>query len=139
MVYVLIVDDDEDDRDLFCDAVNIVDSSIKCIMARNGEEALEGLKRRTLPTPDLIFLDLNMPRLNGMQCLKVLKKDSYFEHIPIVIYTTSKLKEDEKAAMQAGAADFVTKPTSLTELCEAISEILAHQGILTHGSTRGDN
>jgi CheY-like chemotaxis protein len=132
MVYVLIVDDDEDDRDLFCDAVNIVDSSIKCIMARNGEEALEGLKRRTLPTPDIIFLDLNMPRLNGMQCLRALKKD--FEHIPIVIYTTSKLKEDKKSAMQAGAAGFVTKPTSLTELCEDIAEILDDQGILAHGS-----
>jgi CheY-like chemotaxis protein len=96
--------------------------------------ALDGLKRRTLPTPDLIFLDLNMPRLNGMQCLRALKKDSCFEHIPIVIYTTSKLKEDKKAAMQAGAAGFVTKPTSLTKLCEAISEVLADQGILTHGS-----
>ena len=49
MVYVLIVDDDEDDRDLFCDAVNTVDSSIECIMARNGEEALEGLKGKCLP------------------------------------------------------------------------------------------
>jgi len=134
MVYVLIVDDDEDDRDLFCDAVNLVDSSIKCIMARNGEEALEGLKRRTLPTPDIIFLDLNMPRLNGMQCLRALKKDSCFDHIPIVIYTTSKLKEDKRAAMQAGAAGFVTKPTSLTELCDAITEILADQGVLTHRS-----
>ncbi len=46
MVYVLIVDDDEDDRDLFCDAVNIVDPSIECIMARNGEEALEGSKKQ---------------------------------------------------------------------------------------------
>ena len=63
MVYVLIVDDDEDDRDLFCDAVNIVDPSIGCIMARNGEEALEGLKSRDFHTPDIIFLDLNMPRL----------------------------------------------------------------------------
>ena len=132
MVYVLIVDDDEDDRDLFCDAVNIVDPSIECIMARNGEEALEGLKSRILPTPDVIFLDLNMPRLNGMQCLKALKKDRLFEQIPIVIYTTSKLKEDKKAAMQAGAAGFITKPTSLTELCEAITGILTEQGMLAH-------
>ena len=79
MVYVLIVDDDEDDRDLFCDAVNMVDSSIKCIMARNGEEALEGLKSRVFHRPDIIFLDLNMPRLNGMQCLNALKQDPYIE------------------------------------------------------------
>lgn len=132
MVYVLIVDDDEDDRDLFCDAVNSVDPSIKCLMARNGEEALEGLKNRAFPRPDIIFLDLNMPRLNGMQCLNALKKDPLLKHIPIVIYTTSKLKEDKKAAMQAGAAGFVTKPTSLTELCEMISGVLVNQGILAH-------
>ena len=132
MVYVLIVDDDEDDRDLFCEAVNIVDPSIGCIMARNGEEALEGLKRQDLHIPDIIFLDPNMPRLNGMQCLRALKKDSLFEHIPVVIYTTSKLKEDKKAAMQGGAADFVTKPTSVKELCETIAGILVDQGILTH-------
>ena len=132
MVYVLIVDDDEDDRDLFCDAVNMVDSSINCIMARNGEEALEGLKSRAFHRPDIIFLDLNMPRLNGMQCLTALKQDPILEHIPIVICTTSKLKEDKKAAMQSGAADFVTKPTSLKELCEMISGVLVNQGMLAN-------
>ena len=55
MVYVLIVDDDEDDRDLFCEAVNIVDPSIECIMARNGEEALEGLKSQILPNARYYF------------------------------------------------------------------------------------
>ena len=73
-----------------------------------------------------------MPRLNGMQCLRALKRNSSFQHIPIVMYTTSKLKEDKRAAMQAGAADFVTKPTIFKELCEAIAGILADQGILTH-------
>ena len=132
MVYVLIVDDDEDDRDLFCDAVNIVDPSIGCIIARNGEEALEGLKSRDFHTPDIIFLDLNMPRLNGMQCLRALKNDSLFEHIPVVIYTTSKLKEDKKAAMEAGAADFITKPTTRKALCQAIGAVLIDQGMLAH-------
>jgi CheY-like chemotaxis protein len=136
MVCVLIVDDDEDDRDLFCDAVNTVDPSIECIMARNGEEALEGLKNKRLPTPDIIFLDLNMPRLNGMQCLRALKRNSLFEHIPIVIHTTSKLTEDRKAALQAGAVDFVSKPTSHKELCEAITGILTEQGMLDHTPPR---
>jgi CheY-like chemotaxis protein len=132
MVHVLIVDDDEDDRDLFCEAVNIVDPSIECVMARNGEEALEGLKNGFFPTPDIIFLDLNMPRLNGTQCLRALKRNSLFEHIPVVIYTTSKLKEDKKAAIQGGAVDFVTKPTTVKELCDTIAGILVDQGILTH-------
>ena len=67
-----------------------------------------------------------------MQCLRALKKDSLFEHIPVVIYTTSKLKEDKKAAMQAGAVDFITKPTTRKELCEAIAGILVDQGMLAH-------
>ena len=134
MVHVLIVDDDEDDRDLFCDAVSVIDPSIQCVMARNGEEALEGLKHHNFHKTDIIFLDLNMPRLNGMQCLESLKKDPLLEHIPVVIYTTSKQKEDKKAAMRSGAADFVTKPTSLKELCETIAGVLADQGILVHYS-----
>ena len=67
-----------------------------------------------------------------MQCLNALKKDPILKHIPIVIYTTSKLKEDKKAAMQSGAVDFVTKPTSLKELCEMISGVLVDQGMLAN-------
>ena len=65
-----------------------------------------------------------------MQCLSALQGDRLLEHIPVVIYTTSKLKEDKKAAMQAGAVGFITKPTSAKELCEAIGEVLADQGMM---------
>jgi CheY-like chemotaxis protein len=117
---ILIVDDDEDDRDLFCDAVNFVDPEINCIMARNGEEALSGLKSHHYPRPDLIFLDLNMPRLNGIQCLREIKKHSGLRAIPVVIYSTSKLKEDKEATKNLGAIYFITKPSSLRELCDEI-------------------
>jgi CheY-like chemotaxis protein len=132
MIHVLIVDDDEDDRDLFCDAVNVVDPSIKCLMARNGEEALCGLKNNSFPRPTVIFLDLNMPRLNGKQCLVALKQDSSLQDIPVVIFTTSKLKEDKDETKRLGAADFVTKPTTHRELCGAISYVLAKHGVVFH-------
>ncbi len=73
MANVLIVDDDEDDRDLFCIAVHELEPKINCILARNGEEALQGLRLEKFPKPDLIFLDLNMPRLNGFQFLTGIK------------------------------------------------------------------
>ena len=117
---ILIVDDDEDDRELFCDAVNVVDPGINCIVARNGEEALNGLKSRHIPKPDLIFLDLNMPRINGVQCLREIKKDPVLHLIPVVIYTTSKLKEDKDITRKLGAVHFITKPSSLRELCDEI-------------------
>lgn len=66
MTRVLIVDDDEDDRDLLTIAIHELDPKIHCILARNGEEALQGLRAQNLSKPDLIFLDLNMPRTNGV-------------------------------------------------------------------------
>jgi CheY-like chemotaxis protein len=117
---ILIVDDDEDDRDLFCDAVNVVDSKINCIMARNGEEALRALISDHLPRPDLIFLDLNMPRVNGVQCLREIKKHPALKAIPVVIYSTSKLREDIEITRKLGAVHFITKPSTLRELCDEI-------------------
>lgn len=117
---ILIVDDDEDDRDLFCDAVHVVDPAINCIIARNGEEALNGLRSNHLPLPDLIFPDLNMPRVNGVQCLREIKKHNALHAIPVVIYSTSKLKEDKETTKNLGAIYFITKPSSLRELCDEI-------------------
>ena len=117
---ILIVDDDEDDRDLFCDAVNVVDPEINCIMARNGEEALTALKADHFPKPNLIFLDLNMPRVNGVQFLREIKKQPTLHRIPVIIYTTSKLKEDRDITRKLGAVHFITKPSSLRELCDEI-------------------
>jgi|SRR5687767_5956830 len=130
MVHVLIVDDDEDDRDLFCDAISVIDPSIECFMARNGEEALTGLKNNQFPSPNVIFLDLNMPRMNGIQCLAALKRDPSLKRIPVVIYTTSKLKEDRREANRLGAIDFITKPPIQKDLCDAIANVLAKQGIM---------
>ena len=76
MANVLIVDDDEDDRDLFCIAVHELEPKINCILARNGEEALQGLHLEKFPKPDLIFLDLNMPRLNGYSISSGIKTRS---------------------------------------------------------------
>lgn len=83
MVRVLIVDDDEDDRDLLCEAIHKLDTSISCILARNGGEALTGLRRAEVPKPDLIFLDLNMPRVNELKFLGEIKKDEFLQKIPV--------------------------------------------------------
>src|SRR5688500_2317683 len=107
MLNVLIVDDDEDDRALFCDALHEINSSIHCLIAQNGEEALNSLRSFRLPMPDVIFLDLNMPRLNGMDCLTELKNDTLLRDIPTVIYSTSSFERDITMAMQSGAENFI--------------------------------
>src|SRR5688500_19438602 len=125
MANVLIVDDDEDDRDLFCIAVHELEPKVNCILARNGEEALQGLRLEKFPKPDLIFLDLNMPRLNGIQFLNELKKDHHLHGIPVVIYSASQRQQDLEEAKGLGAVHSFAKPSSFKELCRIISEVFA--------------
>jgi CheY-like chemotaxis protein len=129
MANVLIVDDDEDDRDLFCIAVHELEPKINCILARNGEEALQGLQLEKFPKPDLIFLDLNMPRLNGIQFLRELKKDRQLQLIPIVIYTASLQEKDLDEAKELGAEHFFAKPSSFKGLCKIIKDVFAKEMI----------
>src|SRR5688500_4429665 len=123
MHYILLVDDDEDDRDLFCEVIYDIDPSIHCVLARNGQEALLGLRMEEFPKPHLIFLDLNMPRLNGVQCLRELKTDRSLQDIPVAIYTTSKIKEHKDECIELGAVHFITKPNSFTELRRIVAEV----------------
>ncbi len=115
-----ILDDDIDDQELFIEAVNEVDNSIRCLPYSNCEEALELMKSRKVNFPDVIFLDLNMPRLNGKQCLAELKKDADLRDIPVVIYTTSSEKRDIDETSRLGASYFLTKPSKFEDLCSAI-------------------
>lgn len=129
---VLIVDDDADDRELFCEAVQEIDETIQCITASNGEAALKLLdnEKKDRPLPDYIFLDLNMPRLNGKQCLALIKSSPELQHIPIIIYTTSKLKEDVTETKRLGASYFITKPSKQKDLKKIISLVLEGKGEL---------
>jgi CheY-like chemotaxis protein len=120
---IMIVDDDDDDIELFCEALKDIDHDVECMSASNGEEALNKLNKENASLPDYIFLDLNMPRLNGKQCLKGLKVNSKLRDIPVIIYTTSKLKEDMEETKQLGAF-FLTKPSKVKDLRKAIASIL---------------
>lgn len=121
---VLIIDDDEDDRSLFFDAVREIDPTVKCMSAVNGQDALVQLRSKDLTLPDYIFLDLNMPRLNGKQCLAELKKDPVLASIPVIIYSTSRRSEDVEETKKLGAENFITKPTLFKEICSAIRSII---------------
>lgn len=118
-----IVDDDIDDQELFIEAVNEVDNTIRCQPYTSFEEALELMKNKKIPLPDIIFLDLNMPKLNGKQCLAELKKNADLRGIPVIIYTTSSEKGDIDETTRLGAAYFLTKPSKFKELCRAIKFI----------------
>jgi CheY-like chemotaxis protein len=126
---ILIIDDDDDDddRELFSDAINEVDSAIQYVAVKNGEEALTLLKDKNTALPDYIFLDLNMPRMNGKQCLAEIKKDERLRFIPVIIYSTTRRPKDEEEMKQLGAAYFLTKPALFNDICKAIVFVLGQK------------
>lgn len=119
---ILIVDDDEDDCDLFIDAAHIVDPDLVIEKMFTSRNAIDLLK--TGYRPDFIFLDLNMPVVDGNTCLEKIRKMTSLSSVPVIIYTTSKRVSDENRLRELGADYFLTKPSSLRELCDEISFII---------------
>lgn len=112
---VMIIDDDADDRFFLETAIQKINNNINVLQAKNGEEAIAQLKGLKV-YPEFIFLDLNMPVMNGVEFLKLLKSDENLKHIPIVIYTTSVSPEDMKVTSELGAAYFLPKTADLGKL-----------------------
>jgi len=127
---LLIIDDDPDDREFFCEALKEVDESAICYTCKNGMEAIDMLISEQSPVPDFIFLDLNMPVLSGKQCLLALKKIRRLGQTHIIIYTTSKLTDDFSETINMGAMHFMTKPTRFSDLRNALVNVLAENWTL---------
>jgi CheY-like chemotaxis protein len=123
----LLIDDDTDDQEIFTLALENVNKAFSCRVSGNPIEALAGLADAHTPLPDYIFLDLNMPRMNGKECLKEIKKNKRLKDIPVIIYTTSSLSADREEIYKLGASDFITKPYSLNELAEVLCAFFRRQ------------
>lgn len=120
---IFLAEDDTDDQFLFTDALREIDSTINCQIAKNGKETLEQLGQLS-NLPDVIFLDLNMPCMNGFVCLSKLKKDPRLAKLPVVVFTTSQNRADVEATQQLGANVFLSKPVTFAELKAKIQSIL---------------
>ena len=123
---ILLIDDDADDRELFCEALEDVATDVVCHTVPNGHEAFLQLDRKEAATPDLIFLDINMPVMNGWQCLEVLKDHDSYKHIPVIMYSTSSYPEDIHRAWQLGALCFFSKPADYEQLKASMRVVVFH-------------
>jgi CheY-like chemotaxis protein len=111
-----LADDDLDDAELFAEALASVNPGIHCEHASNGKVLLDKISSQTSDLPDIIFLDINMPEMNGWDSLMELKKHSSLKNIPVVMYSTSSTFRDKQAAKELGANFFYTKPDNLKQL-----------------------
>lgn len=131
---ILMADDDPDDRLLVKDALGECKSEAEVVdqmrFVDDGEDLLDYLNRRgkysdpvTSPRPDLILLDLNMPRKDGREALKEIRATAELKSIPVVIFTTSRAETDIKLVYGLGANSFITKPTAYDALVNTLSAL----------------
>ena len=122
-IHILLIDDDEDDRDFFQFALEDINKNIAYSGVESGYEGLDLLNKGLLP--DYIFLDLNMPAMSGRECLIELKKNPSLSHIPVVIFSTSSDPHDKQETQQLGAIDFITKPSKTSDLVKALNDFIS--------------
>ena len=128
-ITILICDDDEDDRMLTQQALEDAHISNDLRFVEDGEQLLDYLYQRgefsgetgAAPRPGLILLDLNMPKMDGREALKLMKKDPTLVDIPVVVLSTSRLDEDVIRSYQLGVNSFITKPVTFSGLVEAMN------------------
>jgi CheY-like chemotaxis protein len=124
---VLLVDDDEGDLLMIREALDLSTSEHQIHVVNDGEEALQFLRREgsydDVPRPDLVLLDLNMPRMDGRQVLAAVKADAELRTIPIIILTTSRAPADIVSSYELHANAYVTKPMNLDDLTAVVQGI----------------
>ena len=124
---ILIVEDNAGDVRLMHEALAARAGRGELHVLRNGEEAIAFLRRQgqyvNAPQPDLIFLDLNMPRMNGMEVLRVIKTDRLLQTIPVVVWTSSAAEADVIGSYQLHANCFVSKPVELEDFMLLIQSV----------------
>ncbi len=126
-IVILIAEDDPDDQLLEREALEENRLINEVYFVNDGEELLDYLYHRgqfsdpvTAPRPDLILLDLNMPKIDGRQALAVIKEDSELRRIPVVVLTTSKAEEDILRSYNLGVNSFIVKPVTFESLVQLI-------------------
>ncbi|CAG1020513.1 Response regulator rcp1 [Patescibacteria group bacterium] len=127
VVEILLLEDEAADAYLIKMAFKEHNVSARLHHVLDGREGLNFLKQlddyKNAPCPDLIFLDLNMPRMNGYEFLTAIKNDERFKNIPVIVLTTSDVETDVQYSYQLGAASYITKPTGIDQFMTVIHKV----------------
>ena len=121
---ILYAEDDPEDIEVVCEALKEIGSSLYCQPVSDGRQLFTYLQN-TVVLPELILLDINMPMIDGIECLKQLKQNRKYHDIPTVIYTTSTRPEDATFVKKLGALDFITKPSTFQQLVSTLKSLIS--------------
>lgn len=124
LIHILLADDDEDDRLFFREAFDEIKINTKVETVNDGVELMDYLTRPDIILPHILFLDLNMPRKNGMDCLRELKRIDYLKDIAVVIYSTSASDVDIEETFVQGANVYLKKPNDFNTLRKTLEAVI---------------
>jgi CheY-like chemotaxis protein len=119
-----LIDDDQDDQEIFLMALQMVDPQIKCSVVSSGIEGLQKLSEDFSYVPRFIFLDINMHKMDGIECLRRIKELDRLNQSKIIMFSTSADVAIIRQCKELGASDFVTKPPGLKPLVKSLTKIL---------------
>jgi CheY-like chemotaxis protein len=120
---IFLIDDDDDDRQIFCEVIREINNKIIITEARDGHEALKMLIDNYFTPPQLIFLDLNMPIMGGLECLNFIKRNSKYKDTPVIIYSTASDEYFIDKAYSGGANLYISKPCFVRDLYKIIEKV----------------
>lgn len=123
-LYILLADDDEDDRLFFKDAFEEIKIQTNVDFVHDGMQLMDHLNNSDNKLPDILFLDLNMPKKTGKECLIEIKKSDRLKDIIIAIYSTSSSEEDIEDTFIQGANIYIKKPSDFNTLKKIINEVV---------------
>jgi CheY-like chemotaxis protein len=123
-IYVLLADDDEDDRLFFRDAFEEIKIKTVVQTVNNGEELMLHLSQPNTVLPHVLFLDLNMPFKTGIECLDEIKKIEHLKDVAVAIYSTSASEADIEETFVKGANVYIKKPSDFGALKKVLSEVI---------------
>jgi CheY-like chemotaxis protein len=123
-INILLADDDEDDRLFFREAFDEIKMKTKVTLLKDGVELMNHLNKNGHPLPHILFLDINMPRKNGMECLVEIRHNNSLKDIPVAIYSTSSSEEDIEETFVKGANVYIKKPSDFSTLKKILEEVI---------------
>lgn len=123
-LHIMLADDDEDDRLFFKEAFEEVKINYRISAFNDGEQLMDHLYDTNNPLPDIIFLDLNMPRKSGIECLKEIRANERLKKISVAIYSTSSSEQDIEDTFVSGANVYIKKPNDFNMLKKILSDVV---------------